>query len=91
MKAIKKWGCILMLCMSLLVTFPVVRADAAEASTTVEIGFWVQPATSIEKGDSVQTGDSANLHQYFVLLSLSTLSLFCLLFLYKKREKEETN
>lgn len=91
MKAIKKWGCILMLCVSLLVTFPVVRADAAGASSTVEIGYWAQPATSIDKGDAVQTGDSANLYQYFVLLSLSTLSLFCLLFLYKKREKEGNN
>lgn len=91
MKAIKKWGCILMLCVCVLVTLPTVRADAAGEPNTVEIGYWAQPATSIDKGDPVQTGDSANLYQYFVLLSLSTCSLFLLLLLTRRKEKEETN
>lgn len=91
MKAIKKWVCMLLLCVSVLVALPAVRADAAGASNAVEIGYWAQPTTTIDKGDPVQTGDSADLYQYFVLLSLSTFSLFLLLVLDRRKEKEENN
>lgn len=91
MKAIKKWVFVLMLCVSVLVTVPAVRADASGGSNTVEIGYWAQPTTSIDKGDQVPTGDSADLYQYFVLLSLSTFSLFLLLLLDRRKEKEENN
>lgn len=91
MKAIKKWVCVLLLCVSVLVALPAVRADAAGASNVAEIGYWAQPTTSIDKGDPVQTGDSADLYQYFVLLSLSTFSLFLLLLLDRRKEKEENN
>lgn len=89
MKAIKRLVCALLLCVSVLAALPTVQADAAGASNTVEIGYWAQP--TIDKGDPVQTGDSADLYQYFVLLSLSTFSLFLLLILNRRKEKEENN
>lgn len=86
MKAARKWILMLVLCVSMVFTFPAVQAFA---SNSVEVGYWAEPSVTIEKGDSVQTGDTADLYPYFVLLSLSTFSLFLVLVLGEKKEREE--
>lgn len=81
----------LAVCLSLLCVVPTNQAYASDASNVVEIGYWAQPHTTIEKGEAVQTGDRADLSQYFLLLSLSTFSLFLVLLFYRKKEREENN
>lgn len=86
MRSVKKWILMLVLCVSMVFTFSAVQASA---SNSVEVGYWAQPSVTIEKGESVQTGDSADLYPYFALLSLSTFSLFLVLAFQKKKEREE--
>lgn len=86
MKSVKKWVLMLVLCVSMVFTFSAVQASA---SNTVEVGYWAEPSVTIDKGDPVQTGDTTDLYPYFVVLSLSTFSLFFVLVLWRKQEREE--
>lgn len=88
MKTVKRKLFAMILCLSMVFGCPLTQIYA---SNTTEVGYWAESSITIDKGEPVKTGDSTDLYDCFLLLSLSTLSLFLILLVKNEKDKAEVD
>lgn len=88
MKRVKRKLFAMILCLSMVFGCPLTQIYA---SITTDVGYWAESSITIDKGEPVKTGDNTDLYDCFLLLSLSTLSLFLILLVKNQKDKEEVD